>query len=1801
MKYLYTFVFLIFGYLLHSQCGLTTSYIIGDLDNEQADTTNVSILVEGAINNNLATAQQGVCGVQLKFKHPFMKELFVELISPSGQKITLVGGDIVATNTGLITWDVTFVPCGASPAPDPGFLDQWENDQLWQNLTTYTGQYHPYLGCLESFNTGTVNGTWTIRCIDFEDGGNGTLLDAKIIFCQEQGVSCDECIINPGIIQNDDLVTCQGDGSLNININKTFPNNIFDNNIYDYNNIIFKDSTIIAYAVNPDLRAFSSGRYTICGTQVSKLQSAILPAIGAEFNQQTLSNYFFGLGACAAISDSCMVVEISEAIDPVNIDIYLCKGEQYTIDGQTFDTEGNYSVLIENGACDSLVNLNLTVIDVRATITADRDSISCNGNTIGLEGSNQGTLINDISYRWFTNNGMISGDPTFFIVDAVQEGVYFLEVTGVTPQITCKDTIAKEIFPDRTFPEIIFDNTTITCANDTVLVKANISRATQTIRWSSKDLVDFKENADVIEVWIPGVYYISVLADNGCSVIDSVEIREDKFFQTPMFTSDTLNCKLDSVAINVTLPSDRNFDFAWGNVLDPYKSSNQPFVYQGDVYQVTITDRENGCNGIYDIEVSENRSIPIILDLKVDTIDCNQKSVTPILLVDQIVGEYQWTGPNFNSDESQPTLFIEGNYEVTLISATSFCPVTRQFEVVKDTILPEVTLMVDSLTCLRDSVQIQLTSNVNLVFTTWTGPENFSSNETSPYVKVDGLYFVSLYGNNGCEFRDEILVSYGLDLPDAVLPGDLLKCGMDTINIRVIPKRQDYDYLWSGPGLLENNVMSPRVIVPGLYSVTITDNITGCTAKKVVNIGDDRIYITPQISVAPLDCARDSVQIILTNTDIISIIYTGTNFYSEELSPFVSQVGTYNFILVNDKNCTTVGSIDVVSNDEIPVLEVLVDSIKCNQDSILLDGRSTMVGTMYEWLGPDNFLKSGDQVYAYKGGTYTLKGIAPNGCKSEIMFEVGYDTLAPVFNFLTFPELTCIENTITLSTDFPVSEGTITWSTGLMSPSLNVTEAGDISATATATNQCTTTKTVTITEDKNFPTFTATASVINCKDLLSNIAIVPTSAFTNITWQNTTNPTSIPDGVLTRSTSFPGEYNFEIINQEGCKTEGTVLVETDVLMPIILETKNDTINCNNARVDIGVILQENAIEYLWNGPNIEDFVGSNLLNVSEGGEYYLKITGENYCVTSVLIEVEKDDDIPSYTLFTDTLTCDKGKINIGVNPITTNLTYDWNGPDQFRSASRNPKVFAPGIYIVTVTGENGCFLIDSIMVEQDIVKPSIFIADTLYLPCDTSAITLTVGSDNEILRYNWLFPDGSLVNLASPVTNIKGDYKIQIAGLNGCGSINKSFYIDIDKTPPGFSFQTDTINCYTPNVLISAQSPVSDVTYIWQSPSGTIYSTPSVNTTESGNFLLIVADSKQCKDSIMVTVGLDTIRPVIDVVKSGDIQCEIRIVNLDASGSDMGDLLTANWRTIGGNITSRFSDYEIDLNNAGLYIFELINTFNGCKSEQSFNITETPQQFTLVETEVVPPICDEVQNGSILIIGLNGVSPYSIEFNGANRGEQRLFSNLSTGSYTIVVTDSVGCKQTRNVDVPSGLDLTLGLDDIIEIKFGDSTLLKPNFNIDPTGLATLRWYKRDSLICDGCSELWVRPFLNAYYRLEYSINGACREEAEVLIKVSNDIEKAIPNVFRPLSSGGNDYFYIPQIRGIEKVNKFYVFDRWAENVFSATNVNSGDKSAGWDGTFRGQECQMGVYVVIAELLLVDGSIFNYKGDVLLIR
>ena len=75
----------------------------------------------------------------------------------------------------------------------------------------------------------------------------------------------------------------------------------------------------------------------------------------------------------------------------------------------------------------------------------------------------------------------------------------------------------------------------------------------------------------------------------------------------------------------------------------------------------------------------------------------------------------------------------------------------------------------------------------------------------------------------------------------------------------------------------------------------------------------------------------------------------------------------------------------------------------------------------------------------------------------------------------------------------------------------------------------------------------------------------------------------------------------------------------------------------------------------------------------------------------------------------------------------------------------------------------------------------------------------------------------------------------------------------------------------------------------------------------------------------------------------------------------------------------------------------------------------------------------------------------------------------------------------------------------------------------------------------------------------------------------------------------NDVFF-PQLRGTPVAYSFTIYNRWGEQIFSASDPN-----IGWNGHFQGKLCKQDVYVWRVAAVFLDGTSVEQAGDVTLIR
>jgi len=95
--------------------------------------------------------------------------------------------------------------------------------------------------------------------------------------------------------------------------------------------------------------------------------------------------------------------------------------------------------------------------------------------------------------------------------------------------------------------------------------------------------------------------------------------------------------------------------------------------------------------------------------------------------------------------------------------------------------------------------------------------------------------------------------------------------------------------------------------------------------------------------------------------------------------------------------------------------------------------------------------------------------------------------------------------------------------------------------------------------------------------------------------------------------------------------------------------------------------------------------------------------------------------------------------------------------------------------------------------------------------------------------------------------------------------------------------------------------------------------------------------------------------------------------------------------------------------------------------------------------------------------------------------------------------------------------------------------------------------------------------VNDYRVIAIKKNDVSVQSVSNEVQIATPISIFVPNAFTPNEDGTNDEFGVVG-EGIEEMT-LYIFNRWGELIFESTELNNK-----WNGTFKGEKCENGVYV-----------------------
>ncbi|MEM9822599.1 MAG: gliding motility-associated C-terminal domain-containing protein, partial [Bacteroidota bacterium] len=501
-----------------------------------------------------------------------------------------------------------------------------------------------------------------------------------------------------------------------------------------------------------------------------------------------------------------------------------------------------------------------------------------------------------------------------------------------------------------------------------------------------------------------------------------------------------------------------------------------------------------------------------------------------------------------------------------------------------------------------------------------------------------------------------------------------------------------------------------------------------------------------------------------------------------------------------------------------------------------------------------------------------------------------------------------------------------------------------------------------------------------------------------------------------------GTYALTVTGDNGCSTTtNTEVIQVDGISDLVLMA--DTINCDQPSTNLQATSAVPNLQYQWIGPDSFSSMESSP-NVQVGGTYILTVTAASGCSAVESISVFADTIAPDLQVNDGLVNCLVSGDTLESMTMTSDVQYQWTGPNGFGSTQANPFVMEGGTYTLLLTASNGCTAAAEAQLVVDTLTPDLLLfADTIA--CTTPLATLSAVSSVDALQYQWTGPNSFSADTLDPQVATSGLYSLTITASNGCTNSETIQVVADGSIPIAEAGTADLLTCNQSMVQLSGagSSVGGSFAYQWLDPNGILVGTDlQVSVGDSGLYQLIVTNiDGGCAETDVVQVLANTDHPeaLIVPINGFTINCNFSSLVLNGLNSEPGGTLDFSWNQSG----QVFSDLsEIEVSQVGVYALVVTDQGNGCQDTATVEIVkDTTLPSVSIQTPMLLTCFDPILNldASNSSVGSIFTYQWSATNNGILSGDTTLFPMINTpGTYQLIVSNEQnGCIDSASVEV----------------------------------------------------------------------------------------------------------------------------------------------------------------------------------------
>ncbi|QQS27663.1 MAG: gliding motility-associated C-terminal domain-containing protein [Sphingobacteriales bacterium] len=994
-------------------------------------------------------------------------------------------------------------------------------------------------------------------------------------------------------------------------------------------------------------------------------------------------------------------------------------------------------------------------------------------------------------------------------------------------------------------------------------------------------------------------------------------------------------------------------------------------------YDVTVTDA-NGCTNGLSIEIIESSAL--ILSLIPTDASCGVSNGAVTSSVSGGTGTYTylWSTGAVDTDITGLSL---GTYTVT-VSDGAGC--TASDSVTID-VIGGLTLTLTSTDASCGNANGAVISSVSGGTGTYTYLWSNGAIDTDLTGLGSGSYTVTVTDSAGCTSSASATVGDTGAISLTLTPTDA-NCGdaNGAVSSSVSGGTGTFTYLWSN-GAIDTDLTG---LGSGTYTVTVTDGL-GCTASASATVGDTGAL---SLTLTPTDANCGDA-----NGAVTSSVSGGTGTYTYQWSNGAVDAditglgsGGYTVTVTDGLGCTTSATVSVGDTGGLTLNLSASDASCGDANGAVTSSVSGGTGT-YTYLWSNGAIDA--DISGLSSGTYSVTITDGAGCTVSAIAAVG-DSV-PLTLTLTQTDANCGDANGAVTSSVSGGTGTYTylWSNGAINTDITGLGSGTYSVTITDGAGCTASASAVV-EDSVPLTLTLTPTDANCGD--ANGAVVSSVSGGTGTYSYLWSNGAI-DADITALNA--GSYTVTITDDLGCTASASAAVANlggPVVSAIVAEA---TCGNDNGSIDLTVSGGTGGYTFIWSNAAITEDI-----NLLAPGSYSVTVTDNSGCeaffnatvtVPSDLLISETHTDVSCFAGF-------NGSIDITVSGGSGNYTYEWSNG----ITSEDLNIASEGDYSVTVTDSNNCTVsLDITISEPTAVTLSETHNNAFCAGSFNGNIDLTVSGGTG--SYNYVWSNGSFTQDISGLA--LGTYSVTVSDANNCTS-GLSIFISNAGSPVLNAVTSDaTCGNSDGNVDVSVTGGTLPYSYIWDN--GAV--TQDLTNIPAGTYSVTVTDANGCTD-ILTSAVSNIGGPIVSTDLVVNTSCEQPNGSIDISVNGGTAPYTYLWSNleISEDLTGLFSGtYTVTVTDANDCIATLAVIVNN-------------QASPTLSAVVMDASCGQA-NGAINLTVTGTGAPYTFLWSDGSSDED--LNNVIAGTYTVTVTDVIGCtavlSQTINDLPPHTLNL----------------------------------------------------------------------------------------------------------------------------------------------------------------------------------